>query len=198
MMPRTSSSPLTGYSVLIPFLRKQDRAIDRVLGDANCLFRALSVQLFGVQEHHLELRRIVAQCESRIKSFEGIHATINQSKYADHVKNIGKTCIWGTNLEIIVTATLFGVDIYLATDSYRPGKPTWLKYSPNAKATMELRKSSISSTIPRGEQPKQWLELTHVNRCHFNAIKPASSIPLNRPVLRNSTEASDSIEIVEL
>ena len=38
----------------------------------------------------------------------------------------------GTNSEIIVTATLFGVDIYVASDSYRPGKPVWLKYSPNA------------------------------------------------------------------
>ena len=149
MIPRTSWSPQTGYSVLIPFLQKQGRAIDRVLGDRNCLFRALSLQLTGVQDHHIDLRRIIAQCESKITAFQGIHATINQTRFADHIKNIGKTCTWGTNLEIIVTATLFGIDVYVASDSYRPGKPTWLKYSPNALATTELRKSSISELPSR-------------------------------------------------
>ena len=33
---------------------------------------------------------------------------------------------------------------YVATDSYRPGTPTWLQYSPNSQATTELRKSSIT------------------------------------------------------
>ena len=108
--------------------------------------------------------KIIAQCESKIKAFEGVHATINRTRFADHLKNIGKTCTWGTNLEIIVTATLFGVDIYVATDNYRPGKPTWLKYSPNLQATTELHKSNISdlsSTIPTlpPQKRRQWLEL---------------------------------------
>ena len=47
MIPRTSQSPQTGYSALLPFLQKQGRTIDRVLGDSNCLFRALSLQLSG-------------------------------------------------------------------------------------------------------------------------------------------------------
>ena len=189
MNPRTSwsPSPPTGYSVLIPFLQKQGRTVDRVLGDGNCLFRALSLQLTGVQDHHMDLRRMIAQCESKIKVFQGIHATINKTRFADHVQKIGKTCIWGTNLEIIVTATLFGVDIYVASDSYRPGKPVWLKYSPNALATTELRKSSVndlSSRLPvLHRKQNQWLELTHVSRCHFDAIKPVSGIQLSRPVL---------------
>ena len=105
----------------------------------------------------------------------------------------------GTNLEIIVTATLFGIDIYVATDSYRPGKPLWLKYCPNAMATRQLQQSStrdLTSTFPTSGvlQQKQWLELTHVNSCHFDAIKPASSIQLSRPFL----EASNSTDTVEL
>ena len=144
MIPKTPRSPQTGYLVLLPFLQKQGRTIDRVLRDGNCLFRALSLQLTGAQDYHMDLRRIITQCESKIKAFQGLHATINQRTFADHLKNIGKTCIWGTNLEIIVTATFFGIDIYVATDSYRPGSPTWLKYSPNSQATRELCRSSIS------------------------------------------------------
>ena len=200
---RSSRSPRTGgYSDLIPFLQKQGRTIDRVLGDGNCLFCALSLQLTGVQDYHMDLRRMIAQCESKLKVFQGIHATINRTRYADHLKNIGKTCIWGTNLEIIVTATLFGIDIYVATDSYRPGCPAWLKYSPNSQATTELRKSSISdlsSTIPilPPQKRKQWLELTHVSRCHFDAIKTVSGTQLYRPVLL-APSSSETVEVHEV
>ncbi len=50
-------------------------------------------------------------------------------------------------MEIIVTATLFGLDVYVATDSYRPGKSTWLKYSPNTLAAAELHHSSRANGL---------------------------------------------------
>ena len=159
MILKKSHSPQLGYSILTPFLKNQGRTIDRVLGDGNCLFRALSLQLTGLQDHHMDLRRIIAQCESKIKSFQGIHASINRTNYADHLKNIKKTCTWGTNLEIIVTATLFGLDVYVASDSYNTGKPTWLKYPPNMMATTELHNSSernLSSTFPLRTEINGW------------------------------------------
>ncbi len=64
MFPTNTTSPQLGYSVQTPFLKKQDRTIDRVLGDGNCLFRALSRQLTGVQDYQIQLRGIIAQCES--------------------------------------------------------------------------------------------------------------------------------------
>ena len=41
-----------------------------------------------VQDHHVDLRRIIAQCESMIKAFQGIHATTNRTKFAEHLKSI--------------------------------------------------------------------------------------------------------------
>ena len=86
MVPKKPGSIPTGYSVLLPFLREQGRALDRVLRDGNCLFHALSLQLTGVQDHYMGLRRIIAQCESKIKVFQGIHATINRTLFAEHLK----------------------------------------------------------------------------------------------------------------
>ena len=51
MVPKKPGSIPTGYSVLLPFLREQGRALDRVLRDGNCLFHALSLQLTVVQDH---------------------------------------------------------------------------------------------------------------------------------------------------
>ena len=89
--------------------QKQGRSIERVLGDGNCLFRALSLQLTGMQDHHLSLRKIIAQCESKATSFQGIHAALNKTiTFADHVKNIAKTCAVGDHsLEIIAVASIF-------------------------------------------------------------------------------------------
>ena len=198
MIPKKSKSPQLGYSVLTPFLNMQGRTIDRVLGDGNCLFRALSLQFTSVQDHHVHLRGIIAQCESKIKSFQGIHTAINRTEFAEHLKKIAKTCTWGTNLEIIVTATLFELDVYVASDSYRIGKPTWLKYSPNTLATAELHNSSVrdlQSKFPiLSHKQNLWLEIAHVSRCHFDAIKPTAIGDLCRPVL----ETSNSAEIIEL
>ena len=187
MIPRMPRSPPTGYAILIPFLQKQGRSIERVLGDGNCLFRALSLQLTGMQDHHLSLRKIIAQCESKATSFQGIHAALNKTiTFADHVKNIAKTCVWGTSLEIIAVASIFQMDTYVVTDSYRPGKPTWLKYSPNLKIVNELSKvgnitSNLLSTLPCLQ--KQWLEITYVSRCHFDSVSAQGSSELSPPSL---------------
>ena len=118
---------------------------------------------------HVHLRGIIAQCESKIKSFQGIHTAINRTEFAEHLKKIAKTCTWGTNLEIIVT---------VASDSYRPGKPTWLKYSPNTLATAELHNSSVRDLRSKfpilSHKQNLWLEIAHVSR-YFDAI---SQLPL--------------------
>ena len=52
-------APKSGYAVLVPFLQQQGRAVERVLGDGN------SLQLTGTQDHHLELRRVIAEFEKK-------------------------------------------------------------------------------------------------------------------------------------
>jgi len=61
MLPKSLSAPQTGYTVLKPFLQQQGREPDRVLGDGNCLFRAPSWALTGVEDHHTDLRRTIIE-----------------------------------------------------------------------------------------------------------------------------------------
>ena len=41
--------------------------------------------------------------------------------------------------------------------------------------------SDLSSTILTlpSQKRKQWLEITHISRCHFDAVKPVNSIQLS-------------------
>ena len=129
LCPKLSTLPRSGYALLTPFLRNQERVIDRVLGDGNCLFRALSSQLTGSQEHHLELRKAITHFEQKNeKVFSPLHTSINCTVFQDHLQNIRKSCVWGTLVEILAFSSLFQVDVFVASDTYHPGRASWVKY----------------------------------------------------------------------
>ena len=90
----------TGYSVLKPFLTKQGREVDRVLGDGNCLFKAFSKAICGAEDYHLHLLKAIAEFETDNHSlFKSIHETVNRTKFHTHVQNISKLYTWGTSIQ---------------------------------------------------------------------------------------------------
>lgn len=187
-IPVPDYSPNSGYAVLVPFLQQQSRAVDRVLGDGNCLFRALSVQLTSTQDYHLELRKAIALFEQRNEAvFRCLHETIARSPFSDHLRNIKKSCVWGTTVEILAFSSLFQVDVYVASDTYHHNKVSWVKYSPRvspASLTLELQGFTFSSHL---NMQKEWVEILHVSRSHFDAIKPSTDASLARPILEESS-----------
>ena len=114
MQKKPTGAPKSGYAVLLPFLQKQGRTVERALGDGNCLFRSLSLQLTGTQDHHIKLRKAIAKFEQTEGVFEKLHKTINRTPFLSHLQKIKKTCVWGTNVEVMATASLFQIDVYVA------------------------------------------------------------------------------------
>jgi len=79
-------STRTGYTILRPFLNKQGREIARVLGDGNCLFRAISKAICNTEDYHLNLRKVIAEFEaSNDTLFRPIHETVHQTQFGTHV-----------------------------------------------------------------------------------------------------------------
>lgn len=181
--PHYPASP-SGYAVLKPFLQQQGREPEKVLGDGNCLFRALSLQLTGTQDYQLQLRKEIASFESSEKLvFRGLHETVNSTRFDDHLRSIRKTAVWGTNLEIIAAATLFALDVYVATDNYKPGTPVWLKYTPYARIKATPQIPTTIPVLPERSGHDQWIEIAHVNNNHFDAVIPLGVERLCRPFL---------------
>ena len=75
MQKKPTAASKSGYAVLLPFLQKQGRTVERALGDGNCLFRSLSLQLTGTQDHHIKLRKVIAKFEQTEGVFEKLHKT---------------------------------------------------------------------------------------------------------------------------
>jgi len=84
----------TGYTILKPFLNSQGREIDRVLGDGNCLFRALSKEISGVEDYHLHLRKAISEFEADHNLlFKPLHEAVYQTDFNSHLKNIKKQLV---------------------------------------------------------------------------------------------------------
>ncbi|KAA1123609.1 hypothetical protein PGTUg99_020548 [Puccinia graminis f. sp. tritici] len=71
------------------------------LGDGNCLFRALSDQLYGTPNRHLEIRQQVcgylAQHEARYKAFVDMD---EEESWESHLKLMAKQGTYGGHLEL--------------------------------------------------------------------------------------------------
>ena len=150
------------------------------MGDGICLFRSLSLQLTGTQDHHIKLRKAIAKFEQTEGVFEKLHKTINRTPFLSHLQKIKKTSVWGTNVEVMATASLFQIDFYVATESHNP---TWLRYTPRTVATSAQTTSKLLSDISPHLQPqKEWIEIAHVCGSHFDSIKPIlPGVKLVRP-----------------
>lgn len=70
------------YALLQPFLQKQARKLHAVMGDGNCLFRALSHQLTGDEQSHITLRKIIVDFEAlNPQVFARLVVAINEREF---------------------------------------------------------------------------------------------------------------------
>ena len=132
-----------------PFLRQTNRKVDKVLGDGNCLFRAFAKQTTGRSEDHACLRNLLIKFEEMNPDiFRPLVSTIDPpTTFENHLK---QNSVWGTTIEIFAAATMFGVDVYEATDSL--GAPRWMVFRP--------RKASLIRRFNNGMCfNKKWVEI---------------------------------------
>ena len=104
--------------------------------------------------------------------FSGLHSA-QVTEHLFNISTIKKQFVRGTtNLEIIAAASLFelAVDVYIATETYRVGFPTWLvymlpdQYQTDVGCLVSLSPNSITNKRSR------IAELLHVSGCHACCI----------------------------
>ncbi|XP_071943839.1 uncharacterized protein [Antedon mediterranea] len=101
-------------------------------GDGNCLFRALSYILFGVQNYHVVVRDYILNYMSMNKNlFEKIESR-SFERYVEDTR-MGEYGTWGSDIEIMAFATMSNTNVYVYSKyGRRKGLPhyEWLKYAP--------------------------------------------------------------------
>ena len=98
----------------------------QILGDGNCLFRALSIVITGRQVYHTQMR---AQIVNHMKHIENLLLPHINSSLDNYLANsqMARNGVWGTEIEILSAASLLSTDIFVYIQFGDILK--WLKFS---------------------------------------------------------------------
>jgi hypothetical protein len=137
-------------------LARQNRMVKPMVGDGNCLFRALSDAVYGSQEEHSVVRAeivdYIAQNSTRFTPL-----VIGQNTIEEHLATMRAPGKWATQVEIQAATDVYNVNIYLYTLAPSKKSYHWLCYSPKV--------SSVNGHI----------ELAHPLRVHFDIVLDAAT-----------------------
>ena len=143
------------------FLEKSGRKLYRVLPDGNCLFRSISHQLCGTEENHSSVR-VLIQCLVNLNKskFSPFLMEVNEKTIEEHIKKIGMPYTWGTHIEVLAAATLYGISIYITRQS-SSGSYFWEEIKP-------LKADGFSRPVVPSDLLRKWV---------WNTVKVLITVP---------------------
>ena len=100
-------------------------SVDTIVGDCNCLYRALSLEITSAQAHHEQTREIIV--DFMIKNPRSFSAYLGRDlqEYLVEGGSPLQPKTWGTDVEILAAATLLQTPVVVYS-AYR----RWLAYKP--------------------------------------------------------------------
>lgn len=145
--------------------------MESVLGDGNCLFRAISFAIYQNQDMHSKIRTDITNMIKNNKHKFKPFITGPQS-IDTHVSNMSKLGTWGTQVELIAASTLYNIPIYVASKSTNRLSYHWRRYRPIAVDNLLITETS-----------KTHIEMIHLDDCHFDPVISSTSTELSEPII---------------
>lgn len=102
---------------MVEELRKESMAVTDIKGDGNCLFRAMSHQLYGDEEYHAQIRALCMQYIRQEQAFFQDYITEDIEQYAERKERDG---IWGDDVEIQALSEIYCRPIEIYATSAKP------------------------------------------------------------------------------
>ena len=174
------------------FLNTQSQQCHCVVGDGNCMFRAVSHQLYSREEFHLELRSVVQETlECNAHRYSCLW--IGNDSFSEHIKAISQPGVWGTQVELQLISDYFSVPVFIGMPNSE-GVYNWCAFKPKFDA---FPQGSISKLLMPG-YPFSSKEGSHIEivqntaNSHYDSVIPISkSAFLDVPALKG--DISDTI-----
>ena len=141
-----------------------------ILGDGNCLFRALSYAVSGRQVYHTQMRAQIINHMYHIEHFLLPHTNRSLNSYLAN-SHMTRNGVWGTDIEIFSAASLLSTDIFVYTQFGETHK--WLKFS---RTMIGGKKPANSCSI----------YLNHSNRIHYDVVQDVCVTDLKHQFSQNS------------
>jgi OTU domain-containing protein 3 len=104
-----------------------------IKGDGNCVFRAVSDQLYGVEDQHLALR--AQTVETMVRAREEFEAFVVGESFDQYVARMAKEGVWADHLELQALSVVLRVNI---TVHHLQGAPAVIHNFPDESQTLHL------------------------------------------------------------
>ena len=159
-----------GYKDIQDMLGQQ-RRIDHIKGDGNCLFRAISKELLGHEKfHHLVRHFLVHFISANGKQFQEYLSEGKIEAHLQRMRNLGQ---WGTSVEIFGLATLLKTKVYIFSKQSNCQQYKWLCYHPLQQRSRLTFDTEVIHSLSELLPPEHYhLELIHSFQNHFDRVSP--------------------------
>ena len=107
-LPLASSNPDHVLSI-------QGRKRHSIIGDGNCLFRALAYIVYGTEDLHAKMRSLLVDFVSKNQPL--FQPLVISGKLEEHIQYMLHSRQWGTQVELQAASTLFQMDLYTLRQS---------------------------------------------------------------------------------
>ena len=114
------------HATKVPEMLTKPAKLYKIVGDGNCLFRALSYVITGRQVYHSVGRHKILDHMRTIENQLLPHMNMSLSDYVQS-SGMARERVWGTDIEIFAAASLLSTDIYVYVSA--GNNFTWNKFS---------------------------------------------------------------------
>ena len=162
-------------------LAAQGRRAVNILGDGNCLFRALGLILYNTEMSHDRVRQLLVDFVSHNKA----NFLPYSNNIEEHLGRMRYQRCWGTALEILAAASLLQMPIYTFTSAgSKQGRYRWVCYKPLVESALTWFPED--EPYPRKAFEMSHIELLHSGGCHYDCIvdqdgESPLAVPIQNP-----------------
>jgi len=168
-----TSAPPSVLTDVESFLMSQNRHVYNVLPDGNCMFRALSHQLYGSDEHHLHVRTMLLEViQSNSITYQPYwieDMPWGKVTFSEHLQRLACAGSWGTQVELQAISDCFNVTCFVCSPN-PSGIVRWeRKATPKNHSTIIASPMRLQVTLPFTHDH---IELSY-SKYHYNSVLPA-------------------------
>ena len=183
----TPAAPSTTLTYMESFLLSQGRCVHNVLPDGNCMFRALSHQLYGNDKHHIEVRKLLKEA---IVSNHTVYQPYwiedmpwGKVTFTEHLERLGIVGNWGTQVELQAISDCLNVTVFVCSAN-PSGIIRWeRKARPTNYGCISIPPYALQAIFPFTQRH---VELSY-SKYHYKSVVPvqrrSGSGPLPPPVI---------------
>ncbi|KAK4761753.1 hypothetical protein SAY87_029637 [Trapa incisa] len=144
---------MSDHQRLLNRLEIYDLIENRIQGDGNCQFRAISDQLYRSPEYHRFVRQQVIQ---QLKSHPEIYSGYVPMAYAEYLNKMSKGGEWGDHVTLQAAADTYGIKIFVITS---------------------FKDTCYIEILPHVQKSARVIFLSFWAEVHYNSIYPEGELP---------------------